>query len=170
MAPLAPVKILFVEQDTSVWPRAEAFFLQQLAQVGALGQLQFRPLLPGRAAGFDIVSLAGSSLVATLLDKPDLLTDFQQTPILNLHAEAPGLVYGQLRRLLGRGDRGLHGSGLWVFPQSWMAPWFEECLEFPELGLSQPRPPQNPPALPDRSWERRTARLTLQAYPCATLG
>ena len=150
------VQILFVEADDSVWPRAQAFFQRQLAMVGARGELHLRPRLPGRAAGFDLVSLDGRGLFKTLLDKPDLLWDLRRTAIVNLHAEAPGRLYGQLRHLLGRHDEHLKADGLWVFPQSWMAPWFQEPLEFPELGLcstaGQPRP-----ATPERTWARRRA-------------
>jgi hypothetical protein len=130
------VRILLVEEDAQIWPRAEAFFSRQLDLVGCGLELHRRKRLPGRAAGFDLVSLDGQGLIEALLEKPDLLADLRQTTIVNLHGHAHGATYGQLRRLLGRHHEGLHSDGLWVFPQSWMAPWFEEALEFPELGLS----------------------------------
>ncbi|HJW72999.1 MAG TPA: hypothetical protein VJ486_09080 [Geothrix sp.] len=130
------VQILFVEVDERIWPRAEAFFSRQLGLVGSQLDLHVRSKLPGRAAGFDLVSLDGRGLIEALLCKPDLLADLRQTAIVNLHADDPGARYGQLRHLLGRNHEGLRSDGLWVFPQSWMAPWFEEALEFPELGLS----------------------------------
>jgi hypothetical protein len=148
-------QILFVEDDTSVWPRAEAFFAYQLELVGARSILHLRQRLPQRAAGFDLVSLDGRNLISILLDHRGLLADLRQTAIVNLHADAPGGVYGHLRRLLGRRNEGTRSDGLWVFPQSWMAPWFRESLEFPELGLpAGARPPRHPS--PDRTWERRS--------------
>lgn len=156
MSPDHGVKILFVEEDASVWPRAGAFFDYQLGLIGACADLHFRRYLPERAAGFDVVSLDGRGLVSTLLDHPDLLADLQQTAILNLHADAPGPLYGQLRRLLSRRDAGKRCDGLWVFPQSWMAPWFQEALGFPELGLARVVPPAPRHPTPDRTWERRS--------------
>lgn len=148
------VQILFVEEDDRVWPRAEAFFSRQLGLVGSQMNLHRRTALPDRAAGFDLISLDGRGLIDTLLRKPDLLMDLRQTAIVNLHADNPGPRYGQLRHLLGRNDEGLRSDGLWVFPQSWMAPWFEEALEFPELGLSTgQRLPF--PRTPDRAREHR---------------
>lgn len=158
MSPDQGVKILFVEEDASVWPRAEAFFAYQLGLVGARSHVHFRHQLPERAAGFDLVSLDGRGLISTLLEHQDLLTDLRQTAILNLHADAPGATFGHLRRLLGQRGEGRRSDGLWVFPQSWMAPWFEEALEFPELGLARPQralPPPRRPS-PDRTWERRS--------------
>jgi hypothetical protein len=150
------VQILFVEEDASVWPRAEAFFARQLGLVGARMDLHLRSRLPERAAGFDLVSLDGRGLVSALLERGDLLADLRATAIVNLLTETPGPLYGHLRFLLGRRDEGARGDGLWVFPQSWMAPWFEESLEFPELGMAASTPPRRPS--PDRTWERRTAR------------
>lgn len=156
MQPGSAVQILLVEEDTQVWPRAEAFFSRQLGLVGCRLELQKRQQLPGRAAGFDLVSLDGHGLIEALLSRPELLADLRQTAIVNLHADAPGVTYGQLRRLLGRHHEGLRSDGLWVFPQSWMAPWFEEALEFPELGLSTTfRPAGARP--PDRSREHRSS-------------
>jgi hypothetical protein len=157
MGPDHEVKILFVEEDASVWPRAEAFFRYQLNLIGAFPDLHFRRYLPGRAAGFDVVSLDGRDLVSTLLEHQDLLADLRSTAILNLHANVPGPLYGQMRRLLDRPDAGRRFDGLWVFPQSWMAPWFLEALDFPELGLARITPtsaPRRP--TPDRTWERRS--------------
>ena len=151
------VQILFVEEDTSVWPRVQAFFEFQLKLVGAQSNLHLRQRLPGRAAGFDLVSLDGRRLLSALLERRDLLADLQHTAIVNLHAEAPGAVYGHFRRLLGRRNEGLRSDGLWVFPQSWMAPWFQESLEFPELGMSAGAPSPRRPS-PDRTWERRSIR------------
>jgi hypothetical protein len=151
------VRILFVEEDTSVWPRAEAFFEYQLGLVSARSNVHLRQRLPERAAGFDLVSLDGRHLISALLERGDLLADLRHTSIVNLHAEAPGAVYGHLRRLLGRRDEGARSDGLWVFPQSWMAPWFQESLEFPELGMPVGVLPPLPPA-PDRTWERRSIR------------
>ncbi|MBI1753059.1 MAG: hypothetical protein HY014_01430 [Acidobacteria bacterium] len=159
MNPDRLVKILFVDQDESAWPRAGAFFSHQLGLVGGLAESHFRRWLPGRAAGFDVVSLDGQNLVPMLLDRPSLVADLRQTAILNLHTETPGAAFGQLRRLLGRRSQGLRGDGLWVFPQSWMAPWFQEALEFPELDLRLEAPP--PPragAVPDRTRDRRSAQ------------
>lgn len=155
MGPGHGVKILFVEEDASVWPRAEAFFTHQMGLIGTLPDLHFRRYLPGRAAGFDVVSLDGRSLIDTLLEHPELLNDLRQTAILNLHADAPGLLYGQLRRLLNRRNTGQRMDGMWVFPLSWMAAWFRESLEFPELGQTPPLPPPRRPT-PDRTWERRS--------------
>lgn len=149
------VQILFVEEDASVWPRAEAFFEFQLKLVGAQSHLHLRQRLPERAAGFDLVSLDGRGLIPALLERRDLLADLRRTAIVNLHAEAPGAIYGHFRRLLGRRDEGTRSDGLWVFPRSWMAPWFQESLEFPELGITAgTRPPRRPS--PDRTWERRS--------------
>lgn len=163
MNPDRLVKILFVDQDESVWPRAEAFFRHQLGLVGCETQAHFRRQLPGRAAGFDMVSLDGRNLVSRLLDRPGLVADLSQTAILNLHAQAPGATFSQLRRLLGRRNQGLRGDGLWVFPQSWMAPWFQEALEFPELDLRLEAAPPRPAPLtmPDRTWERRSVQVIL---------
>ena len=140
MKPDPVVTILFVEEDPSVWPRAEAFFSYQLGLIGTRARMHFRKRLPKRAAGFDVVSLDGRNLIATLLEHPDLMVDLHQTAILNLHADAPGAAYGHLRRLLGRRDQGRRSDGLWVFPQSWMAPWFKESLEFSELRSARPTP------------------------------
>jgi hypothetical protein len=74
---------------------------------------------------------------------------------VNLHADAPGAAYGHLRRLLRRRNEGTRSDGLWVFPQSWMTPWFKEFLEFPELD-SAPGAPLPHRASPDRTWERRS--------------
>lgn len=159
MGPDHEVKILFVEEDASVWPRAEAFFRYQLNLIGAFPDLHFRRDMPGRAAGFDVVSLDGRGLVSTLLEHQDLLADLRGTAILNLHADAPGPLYGQMRRLLDRRDAGVRFDGLWVFPQSWMASWFLEALDFPELGLARIPPPPAPSPrrpTPDRTWERRS--------------
>ncbi len=159
------VQILFVEEDPSIWPRAEAFFHHQLGLVGAQPELHLRQRLPGRAAGFDLVSLDGRGLVTALLDRGDLLADLRGTAIVNLHADAPGAIYGHLRLLLERRDEGARSDGLWVFPQSWMAPWFQESLEFPELGLVAHVPPPRRPS-PDRTWERRSIRpLTFLVAP-----
>lgn len=149
------VTILFVERDEAVWPRAEAFFVHQLSLVGSSLNLQLRARIPNRAAGFDLVSLDGCGLLSALLHKPELLADLQRTAVVNLHAEAPGRLYGHLRHLLGRHDERLRSDGLWVFPQSWMASWFDEALEFPELGLSTNLRPRRP-RTPDRTWERRS--------------
>jgi hypothetical protein len=149
------VQILFVEGDPSVWPRAQAFFEYQLGLVNARSTLHFRRRLPERAAGFDLVSLDGRRLVSALLEHRDLLADLRHTAIVNLHADAPGAIYGHLRRLLGRRDEGARSDGLWVFPQSWMAPWFQESLEFPELGMPVGALPHRRPS-PDRTWERRS--------------
>jgi hypothetical protein len=155
------VKILFVEEAVVIWPRAEAFFRQQLALVGAVPELHPMRRLPKRAAGFDLVSLDGRGLIPALLAHRDLLLDLRRTSIVNLHADAPGAIYGHLRLLLDRPDEGARSDGLWVFPQSWMAPWFQEALEFPELGMVADRPTARPPSRrhgPDRTWERRPAR------------
>ena len=157
------VQILFVEEDDTLWPRAQAFFDYQLGLVGAQPQLHTRRRLPERAAGFDLVSLDGRGLVSALLEHPDLLADLRRTAIVNLHADAPGAIYGHLRLLLDRQDQGARSDGLWVFPQSWMAPWFQEALDFPELGMVSHRPPPRRHA-PDRTWERRSIR------PLAFLG
>lgn len=159
MNPDRLVKILFVDRETSAWPRVEAFFQQQLGLVGGRAHLHFRRHLPGRAAGFDLVSLEGRDLVPSLLDRPSLLADLRQTAILNLHTDASGPVFSQVRRLLERPSGGLRGDGLWVFPQSWMAPWFQEALEFPELDLRLAAPPPAPTAglEADRTPARRTA-------------
>ncbi|WLT31116.1 hypothetical protein [Geothrix sp. PMB-07] len=161
MNPDRLVKILFVDEDESVWIRAGAFFRHQLNLVGGEAQLHFRAQLPGRAAGFDMVSLEGRNLIPMLLDRPGLQADLRQTAILNLHADAPGPTFSQLRRLLGRCNHGLRGDGLWVFPQSWMAPWFQEALEFPELDLRLTAPPPRPVplAVPARPWERHSAQI-----------
>lgn len=156
MSPDPMVNILFVEEDLSVYPRVEAFFRYQLDLIGAHPHLHFRPRIPERAVGFDLVSLDGRGLISALLDHPGLVGDLRQTAILNLHADDPGATYGHLRRLLGRSSQGLRSDGLWVFPQSWMAPWFREHLGFPELEkaarpLTLPRRPS-----PDRTWERRS--------------
>src|SRR5664279_2398060 len=129
------VHILFVEEDADLWPRAEAFYRQQLELVGARPEWHAMRRLPKRAAGFDLISLDGRGLIPALLAHRDLLLDLRHTSIVNLHAEASGAVYGHLRLLLHRPDQGARSDGLWVFPQSWMAPWFQEALEFPELGL-----------------------------------
>lgn len=175
MNPDRLVKILFVDEDESAWARVGAFFRHQLSLVGCQAELHFRRRLPGRAAGFDMVSLDGRDLVPMLLDRPGLSADLGQTAILNLHADAsgtaPGAAFGQLRRLLGRRSQGLRGDGLWVFPQSWMAPWFQEALEFPELNLRLEAPPPAPipaprPApVPDRTWERRSAQAVQGLCP-----
>jgi hypothetical protein len=149
------VQILFVEEDTSVWSRAEAFFGHQLGLAGARSNLHLRQYLPERAAGFDLVSLDGRHLISTLLERADLLADLRNTAIVNLHADAPGDAYGQLRRLLGRRNEGTRSDGLWVFPRSWMAPWFQEFLEFPELDKVPSVPSPRHPS-PDRTWERRS--------------
>lgn len=151
------VQILFVEEDAGLWPRAEAFFRHQLSLVGAQPELHALSRLPKRAAGFDLVSLDGRGLVSTLLDHRDLRLDLRHTAIVNLHAEAPGPTYGQLRQLLERRNQGGRSDGLWVFPQSWMAPWFQESLDFPELGLVAGRPHIRRHA-PDRTWARRSSR------------
>ena len=85
---------------------------------------------------------------------------------VNLHADAPGATYGHLRRLLGRRDEGTRSDGLWVFPQSWMAPWFQEALEFPELGMPVGALPARCPS-PDRTWDRRSIRplQVLMGFP-----
>lgn len=152
------VKILCVEEDASLWPRLEAFFVFQTELVGARPHVHLRRRLPERAAGFDLVSLDGRGLIDAVLTHEALRADLRQTAIVNLHADATGITYGHLRRLLGRGGEGARSDGLWVFPQSWMAPWFQECLEFPELGLvrSTPLPPR--PLPPDRTWDRRSIR------------
>lgn len=149
------VQILFVEEDAAVWPRAEAFFRHQLGLVGAEPELHTLPRLPKRAAGFDLVSLDGRGLLSALRVPGDLLTDLRHTAIVNLHAEVPGASYGHLRLLLDR--RGARADGLWVFPQSWMAPWFQESLDFPELGLVPGRL-RIRPHTPDRTWARRPSR------------
>jgi hypothetical protein len=151
------VQILFVEEDASMWARAEAFFRQQLELVGACPELHLLRRLPKRAAGFDIVSLDGRGLIPALLEHKDLLTDLRRTAIVNLHTDAPGALYGHLRLLLDRQDKGTRSDGLWVFPQSWMAPWFQEALEFPELGMVANLPTIRQQS-PDRTWERRSIR------------
>ena len=153
------VQILFVEEDATLWPRAEAFFRQQLDLVGAWPELHPMRRLPKRAAGFELISLDGRGLIPALLEHRDLLLDLRRTAILNLHAEAPGAGYGHLRLLLDRPDEGARSDGLWVFPQSWMAPWFQEALEFPELGLVADRPPIRR-YTPDRTRDRRSPRPT----------
>ena len=160
------VQILFVEEDASVWPRAEAFFDYQLGLVGARANVNLRRRLPERAAGFDMVSLDGRHLISALLERGDLRVDLQRTAIVNLHADAPGATYGHLRRLLGRRDEGTRSDGLWVFPQSWMAPWFQEALEFPELGMPVGALPARCPS-PDRTWDRRSIRplQVLMGFP-----
>lgn len=148
------IRILFVEEDVAVWPRADAFFAYQLGLVHGRPDLHLRRHLPERAVGFDLVSLDGRGLVSTLLARGALLADLHHTAIVNLHADAPGASYGHLRRLLGRRDERTRADGLWVFPQSWMAPWFKESLEFPELGLATRARVRRP--TPDRTWERRS--------------
>ena len=161
------VQILFVEGDASARQPVEAFFAHQLELVGARASLHFRPRLPERAAGFDLVSLDGRSLLPFLTDRPELQGDLRSTPIVNLHAERPGALFGHLQLLLGRSGERAVPDGLWVFPLSWMATWFQEPLEFPELGLvAAPRPPRQPN--PDRTWERRSF-TTLQALGLPTL-
>lgn len=151
------VQILFVDEDISVWPRAEAFFGYQLGLVGAQSHMHLRQRLPERAAGFDLVSLDGRRLISALLEHGDLLADLRRTAIVNLHADAPGATYGHLRRLLGPRNRSTRSDGLWVFPRSWMAPWFQESLDFPELGMAASTPYARRPS-PDRTWERRSIR------------
>ncbi len=154
------VRILVVEEDRSAWPRIAAFFDLQLAQVGTRPVMVFRDRLPQRAAGFDFISLTDRTgrrkVVHLLLDRPELLADLRNTPIVNLHAPRPSSMHGDMRVLLGRESVGLMSDGLWVFAQDWMAPWFEDSLEFPELGLAQL--PAVRPATPDRTWERRSGR------------
>lgn len=152
------VRILVVEADRSAWPRIGAFFAAQLAQVGAEARPVFRDHLPQRALGFHLASLTdrvgGRSVAHLLLDRPALLEDFKDTPIVNIHAPAPGSMHADLRALLGREGAGLAPDGLWVFARDWMAPWFQDPLEFPELGLALvPRPE---PVSADRTWERRS--------------
>lgn len=141
------VKILCVEEDASLWPGIETFFAFQMGLVGACPLMRMRQRLPERAAGFDLVSLDGRGLIPALLAHEELRTDLRQTSIVNLHGDA-ATTYGHLRRLLGRRREGARSDGLWVFPQEWMAPWFQECLDFPELGLVRtaalPRRPQAP--------------------------
>lgn len=154
------VGILVVEEDRSAWPRIEAFFDLQLAQMGTRPAMVFRDRLPQRAAGFDLISLTDRlghrRVVHLLLDRPDLLTDLRNTPIVNLHAPRPSSMHGDMRTLLGRESVGLTPDGLWVFAQDWMAPWFEDPLEFPELGLALL--PTARIASADRTWERRSTR------------
>jgi hypothetical protein len=152
------VQILFVEEDANLWPRAEAFFQQQLELVGAWPEWHPMRRLPKRAAGFELISLDGRGLISALLEHRDLRLDLRRTAIVNLHAEAPGPVYGHLRLLLDRPDEGTRSDGLWVFPQSWMAPWFQEALEFPELGLLVGDRPANRRHAPDRTRDRRSPR------------
>lgn len=156
------VRILVVEEDQALWPRIGTFFAAQLAQVGACPGVVFRDRLPQRAAGFHLVSLtdrvAGQSVAHLLLDRPDLLADFRDTPIVNLHAPRPGGMHGDMRALLDREGTGLAPDGLWVFARDWMAPWFEDPLEFPELGLTLVR--GTGPASADRTWARRSIRAS----------
>lgn len=150
------VQILVVEEDRACWPLIGAFFASQLARVGAVPLMVFRDRLPQRAAGFHLASLAervaGRSVAHLLLDRPGLLADFRDTPIVNLHTPRPGRMHADMRALLGRGDAGSAPGGLWVFARDWMAPGFEETLEFPELGLTL----APAPASPDRTWARRS--------------
>jgi len=159
------VQLLFVDEDASVWPRAEAFFHHQLGLVEAHLAFHARRRLPERAAGFEMVSLDGRDLVDALLERGDLLADLRRTAIVNLHTNGPGATYAHLKRLLGpaRG-RAQSADGLWVFPQSWMAPWFQEPLEFPELGLMAEARPRHQTS-PDRTRERRPAELPLFMTP-----
>lgn len=151
------VQLLFVDEDASVWPRAEAFFHHQMELVGAHLAFHARRRLPERAAGFEMVSLDGRDLVCALLERGDLLADLRCTAIVNLHTNGPGATYAHLKRLLGPARRRAQSAdGLWVFPQSWMAPWFQEPLEFPELGLMADLSPRHQTS-PDRTWERRSA-------------
>lgn len=156
------VGILVVEESRALWPRIETFFAAQLGQVGAKPELAFRDRLPERAAGFDLVSLTdridGQSVTHLLLDRPALLADLRGTPIVNLHAPNPGGMHGDMRILLDREGTGLTPDGLWVFARDWMAPWFEDPLEFPELGLALA--PSSRPASADRTWDRRSARAS----------
>lgn len=156
------VGILVVEEDRSAWPRIGAFFAHQLAQVGASPVTVFRDRLPQRAAGFDLVSLTDRTgrqrVVDLLLDRPELLADLRRTPIVNLHAPDPGAMHRDMRTLLGRESAGLTPDGLWVFSRDWMAPWFENPLEFPELGLALT--PAAPAATADRTWARRSSLAT----------
>lgn len=164
------VQMLFVERDASAWPEVETFFRYQLRLVGATPDLHFRQHLPERIAGFDLVSLDGRGLIPALMDHEDLLADLRRTAIVNLHAEMPGTLYGDLRFLLGRRDEGTRSDGLWVFPRTWMAPWFLEALEFPELGLRSGLVPPRP-ATPDRTWDRRSIhplRLLMDPFVPAT--
>lgn len=164
LRPDRAVRILLVEADTAVWARAETFFQQQLELVGARLRLQARRRLPERAVGFDLVSLDGRCSIAGLLDRPALLADLKDTPIVNLHADAPGEAYGKLRLLLDRAGDGGRADGIWVFPQSWMAPWFREALDFPELGLvAEASLDRLPPK--DRPWERSLPSLPFQSRP-----
>lgn len=167
------VQILFVEEDATLWPRAEAFFRQQLELVGARPKLHAMRHLPKRAAGFEVVSLDGRGLLPALVKHRDLLLDLRHTAIVNLHAEAPGALYGHLRLLLDRPDKGTRSEGLWVFPQSWMAPWFQEALEFPELGLLADRLPDRLPArrhTPDRRSTQPTLSLLEPLLPSVAQG
>jgi len=156
MSPEPMVKILFVEEDASLWSRIEAFFIHQTGLVGAHSRLHLRQRLPERAAGFDLVSLDGRGLIQALLNHEGLRADLHQTAIVNLHGDASGTTYGHLRRLLGRHAEGTRSDGLWVFPQAWMAPWFHDCLEFPELGMVRTAPLPQRSLPPDRTWERRS--------------
>jgi hypothetical protein len=141
------VRVLFVEADASIWTRAEQFFAHQLGLVGAGLDMHVRASLPARVAGFGLVSLNGLGLIPALLERQDLREDLRRTAIVNLHANAPDGTYGHLRHLLHRKEQGLGADGLWVFPASWMAPWFREPLEFPELGLRVTPQPLPPPSL-----------------------
>lgn len=156
------IRILVVEEDRSAWPRIGAFFTAQLAQVGAQSAAVFRDRLPQRILGFGLVSLTdrvdGRWVAHLVLERPDLLADLRATPIVNLHAPRPGGMHSDMRTLLGRESAGLTPDGLWVFSQDWMAPWFEDPLEFPELGLALV--PTVRPASADRTWARRSTCLS----------
>ncbi len=143
------VKILCVEEDASLWPGIETFFVHQMGLVGARSHMRLRQHLPERAAGFDLVSLDGRGLIQALVTHEALRTDLRHTAIVNLHGDASGTTYGHLRRLLDRRCEGTRTDGLWVFPHTWMAPWFQECLEFPELDLVRNTPMPRRPQPPD---------------------
>lgn len=156
------VRILVVEADRSAWPGIRAFFAAQAAQAGARALVVCRDRLPSRAAGFDLISLTdrldGRSVAHLLLDRPDLLADLRATPIVNLHAPRPAALHRDMRVLLDREGGGPSPDGLWVVSREWMAPSVGDPLECPELGPALVA--EAPTASPDRTWERRSARLS----------
>ena len=100
----------------------------------------------------------GRRVAHLLFEWPGLLADLLATPIVNLHAPKPGGMHSDMRTLLGREGAGLAPDGLWVFSRDWMAPWFEDPLEFPELGLALV--PTARPASADRTWARRSTSIS----------
>ena len=103
--PKKVVKVLVVEDEEAMWDFMDIFFRRQFARFAVDVHLTFEVSLPERAIGFDMVSLdnnlVGGEMIQDLPERPELVEDLRQTPVVNIHSGSGEDIFADVRRILG---------------------------------------------------------------------